>query len=108
MAEKTTITIQESTLDRFKQLKEQLEAQQNGSYHTADSFLHGLMDTWDSTDSTHTKDGGSIDAEDARVIAERVETHINPKFGDLKDQPVSLEASERRAIAEEVAGVLRE
>ena len=51
MGEKTTITVQESTLERFKELKAELEEHQSSCPdHTADSFLSALLDTWEAAD----------------------------------------------------------
>lgn len=44
----TTITISEERLERFKQLKAELDEQQSSvPDHSADSFLATLMDTWE-------------------------------------------------------------
>lgn len=47
------MTIDKSTLERFNSLKEELNEQQDGPDHSADTFLQGLMDTWEAVDEGH-------------------------------------------------------
>lgn len=49
--EKTTITIDGDTLDRFKERKDELDdAQPDVPDHSANSFLNALLDTWERDD----------------------------------------------------------
>jgi len=47
----TTITVDDSTLERFKELKRELDDKQDAPDHTNESFLQALMDTWEAGDS---------------------------------------------------------
>jgi len=48
----TTITVEDSTLTRFKETKAKLDNQQDSvPDHSADSFLNALLDTWDASDA---------------------------------------------------------
>lgn len=49
----TTITIDESTLERFKSLKTELDETQQAPNHTNDSFLKCLMDTYEAANEGH-------------------------------------------------------
>jgi len=45
--DKTTLTVDQDTLDRFNDIKNQLDAEQSGvPDHSADTFLNALLDTW--------------------------------------------------------------
>lgn len=46
---KTTLSVDESTLERFHQQKTALEDVQDAPDHTTDSFLNALMDTWEAS-----------------------------------------------------------
>jgi hypothetical protein len=48
---KTTLSVDESTLERFKHIKQELDEVQKGvPDHSADSFLNALLDTWEAAD----------------------------------------------------------
>lgn len=94
----TTITIQDETLERFKQLKAELDDEQNAPDHSADSFLNGLLDTWQAVENGHYED-----AIDSEAIAGKLDA-IEKR---LENQTLTLDASERSAIAREIAEELR-
>lgn len=66
----TTITVEDSTLERFKNLKQELDREQaDVPEHTADSFLNAIMDTWE-----HSKD--DIAVSPAQEIAEELKDEL--------------------------------
>jgi hypothetical protein len=67
----TTITVQEQTLERFKQLKNELDEQQDAPDHTNELFLQALMDTWEAAGD------GYYDNPDAEAIAEQLKNEIS-------------------------------
>jgi hypothetical protein len=67
----TTITVNESTLERFKQLKAELDAEQDAPDHTADSFLQGLLDTWEAAGDGYYSDPS------AEEIAEQLKDELS-------------------------------
>lgn len=50
---KTTITVDKERLERFKQLKRELDETQEAPDHTNDSFLKCLMDTYEAAQEGH-------------------------------------------------------
>jgi chaperonin cofactor prefoldin len=56
MGKMTSISVEESTRDRFNRLKAELDEQQNAPDHTANSFLSALLDTWEAVDDGHYQD----------------------------------------------------
>lgn len=97
----TTITVQDKTLQRFKQLKQELDDVQNAPDHSADSFLKALMDTWDAVE-----DGYYGEPSDPLTFSE-VDEIANQLVEGVESMNVQLEATERRKIAREVAEELR-
>jgi hypothetical protein len=103
----TTITVDESTLERFKATKRSLDAEQDGvPDHSADSFLNALLDTWEAAGDGYYTDPS------AEAIVEELETRIDTLafdgavseseaeriIGRLED----LEAQLPRKVAEEL------
>jgi len=83
--EQTTITVDEPTLRRFKQLKEELDEQQpDVPNHTADTFLHALMDTWEAADE------GYYSEPSADEIAEELKQDLE-MIQDTRDDVQELE-----------------
>jgi len=83
----TTITVDESTLARFKQLKAELnEYQDSVPDHTADSFLAALMDTWEAAEDGYYSDGNSDIAEQLDEI--RNQLSMAPEYGVDKEEIV--------------------
>lgn len=77
--EQTTITVDEPTLRRFKQLKDDLDEQQpDVPNHTADTFLHALMDTWEAADE------GYYSEPSADAIAEQLKDELS-----MVDEPTA-------------------
>jgi hypothetical protein len=96
----TTISVKSDTLARFHELKDELDDAQDGvPDHTADSFLSALLDTWEAAgEGYYASNDTLVEPDDvADAVADRVNTTSD----------VTLDASERRKIAEEVAEVLR-
>ena len=91
----TTISVEDKTLERFRDLKAELDDRQDGAPdHTADSFMWALMDTWEAADE------GCYSSDDTLVDADEIADAVAKR-------DVTLEASERRRIAQEVAEALR-
>ena len=91
----TTISVEDKTLERFRDLKAELDDRQDGvPDHTADSFMWALMDTWEAADE------GNYSSDDTLADADEIADAV-------AGRDVTLEASERRRIAQEVAEVLR-
>ena len=91
----TTISVEGKTLERFRDLKAELDDRQDGvPDHTADSFMSALMDTWEAADE------GNYSSDDTLADADEIADAVG-------ERDVTLEASERRRIAQEVAEVLR-
>ena len=67
----TTISMGESTLERFKQLKAELDDVQDAPDHTNESFLKALMDTWEAADDGYYSDPS------AEEIAEELKGEID-------------------------------
>ena len=58
----TTITIDENTHQRFRELKRELDDRQDGvPEHTSDSFLSALMDTWEAADEEYYTSNDELD-----------------------------------------------
>ena len=86
MGSNTTITVDESTLHRFKAVKSMLEDIQDKSPdHSADSFLNVLMDTFEEVyDGDHEPgDGTGVDeSEIAQQVVEDLTTQLPPAIAD--------------------------
>jgi len=68
----TTITVSDERLERFKQLKAELDEQQSDvPDHSADSFLAALMDTWEAAED------GYYSEPSADEIAEQLKDEIS-------------------------------
>ena len=120
----TTISVDENTLERFREIKAELDDAEDGvPDHTADSFVSALLDTWEAAgDGYYTSNDALAEPDEiADAVAERVGPVISEVVWDTLDadelaqqtasyvdgaDTVTLEASERRAIAEEVAEML--
>lgn len=85
MGDKTTLTVQPNTLERFKQLKDTLDSHQDGvPDHTTDSFLSALLDEWE------------------------MDTHeIDPERFELREDEVAILASNHK-FAHEMADQIGE
>jgi len=103
----TTITVDESTLERFKTLKEEhSEEQPETPEHTADTFLHALMDTWE-----HAK-GNTFTQSPAEEIAKELQDELTmaKEAGEAVDPATvikridDLESQLPRKIARELQG----
>ena len=58
----TTITVDENTHQRFRELKRELDDRQDGvPEHTSDSFLSALMDTWEAADEDYYTSNDELD-----------------------------------------------
>ena len=58
----TTITVDENTHQRFRELKRNLDGRQDGvPEHTSDSFLSALMDTWEAADGGYYTSNDELD-----------------------------------------------
>ena len=58
----TTITVDENTHQRFRELKRELDDRQDGMpEHTSNSFLSALMDTWEAADEEYYTSDDDID-----------------------------------------------
>jgi len=96
---KTTITVQEDTLERFNQQKRALEGVQDGPDHNADSFLNALMDTWDASG-----DAGALADEAPQAFAD----HLVEELPDT--QQVESEIAQLRqglSVVEERTGEIQ-
>ena len=70
----TTITVDESTHKRFKQLKAELDKEQSGVPDlTNDLFLSSLLDTWDAVDDGYYDSNDSDDLDEVIDKLERIE-----------------------------------
>jgi len=71
----TTLTVEESTLERFKSLKRELDSRQDSvPDHTSNSFLAALMDTWEATDETKATPDQDVTVES---LVEEVQNQIS-------------------------------
>lgn len=84
---KTTISVQEDTLERFNEMKSDVsEAEPGMPDLSADLFLKSLMDTWDKVDEV-----GYGDTEDVALgdgygeIAERIGASMDFPTADVKE-----------------------
>lgn len=102
---KTTITVQDETLERFKQLKSNATADDMPE-QSADLFLQSLMDTWDGVEEGHYSDR----EETLQVISEQLE-NMDLKQTSLDEEHITetikkriddLESQLPRKVAEEV------
>jgi len=84
----TTITVKDSTLERFKRLKGELDDKQNAPNHTNESFLQSLMDTWEAAD-----DGYYSDPSADNIVAE-----IKDQLDTLAFQGALTEAEAERLM----------
>jgi len=85
----TTITVDESTLERFKQLKAELDnAQSSVPDHTNESFLQSLMDTWEAAED------GYYDDDNVSEIAEEIKEQLS-----MANEP-GVEVEEEKLISE--------
>ena len=95
----TTISVDESTLERFRALKREIdEAQSDAPDHTSDSFLWALMDTWDAADGAQ-----SYDEIDTGSIVEQLADEFEAKYddgGDLHADEFAREVARRIDYAE--------
>jgi len=77
----TTLTVEESTLERFKSLKRELDSRQDSvPDHTSNSFLAALLDTWEATDETKATPEEDVTVEQIR---EQLDTDA-PNYDDVK------------------------
>lgn len=90
----TTITIQDNTLARFKELKRELDEVQGGPDHTNDSFLTCLMDTYEASQEGHYEE----DTPDIDAIREQLETDA-PTYDDVQQ---ACRAAIRKELPERV------
>jgi len=105
----TTITVNETTLERFKNAKQELEAaQERPDTIPADEFLTTLLDTWDAVDEGHYTDPEA--AEIADEVAERLDVgpgevatdvNINDVQSELRKLQELVDKSPER-VAEEL------
>ena len=71
----TTLTIEDSTLERFKALKQELDREQSSvPDHTNESFLKALMDTWEAADNGYYDDGTEEIQEQLNEVQEMLES----------------------------------
>lgn len=93
----TTITVEDSTLERFKQLKAELDEQQDAPDHTNESFLQALMDTWEAADDGYYSEpsadiiakeleGEFLSEEQAKEIMECDNSEVLKRIDDLESQ----------------------
>jgi len=84
----TTISVDESTLERFHELKDEFDEQSDLPDHTANSFLSALLDTWEAAGDGYYSDPPSEDvseqldrieaaAREATQAAQNAENAIN-------------------------------
>jgi len=72
---KTTITVSDETLSRFKSIKTDADDAQDGPDHSNESFLQALMDTWVAVDDEHYRDETRSDIiEDIRETLDDFDT----------------------------------
>ena len=93
----TTISVEGQTLERFHDLKQDLDDEQDGvPDHTADSFLWALMDTWEAADEGYyASDDTLADVSDLADQLDRIE--------DAAREATNAAQNAERA-AEELAG----
>ena len=72
----TTISVEDKTLERFRDLKAELDDRQDGvPDHTADSFMWALMDTWEAADEGYySSDDTLTDITDLEERLDRIES----------------------------------
>ena len=101
MAETTTISVSESTLDRFKSVKSDLnDAQDSVPDHNADSFLNALLDTWEAAQDGY-YDSGRILPEDAvKELIEEFAVAVEPEQGMVDDSDLAREVAAKIDYAE--------
>jgi len=91
----TTITVDDTTLERFKKLKQELDDAQATPNHTADSFLSCLMDTYEAVE-----DGHYGEPNDPLTLSEvdEIADQLKEQIGNLAFQGVLLEDEADRII----------
>lgn len=57
---KTTITVSDTTLERFRSLKADVDDAQDGPDHSNESFLQALMDTWEAAEDGYYDDSDGV------------------------------------------------
>lgn len=95
----STITIQDSTLERFNQLKEELSEQQEAPDHTAETFLNALLDTWEAAENGYYSDPS------AEEIAEQLKDEIsmaNEPMAELDVEELYDEIDRLKELVERV------
>lgn len=80
MGDKTTLSVDPSTLERFKDVKAELDDQQSAPDHTADSFLNALLDTWEAADDGYYNTEWNTDA-----LEELLERTADAEFVPLEE-----------------------
>jgi hypothetical protein len=84
---KTTLTVDESTHERFKKQKAALDDVQDAPDHTTDSFLNALMDTWEASGDPATLAEVAPAAFAERLVEELPDSESGGKcvFGDVPE-----------------------
>jgi len=102
----TTITVEESTLERFKELKAELDAVQDAPDHTNESFLQALMDTWEAAEDGYYSDPSAdeiaeqLKGEISMANEPGVEVDVDRIINRIDD----LESQLPRKVAREIQG----
>ena len=74
----TTITVEDSTLERFKQLKQELDDVQDAPDHTNETFLKCLMDTYEAVQDGHYGEpDGPLTLSEVDEIAKQLKNEIS-------------------------------
>lgn len=104
----TTITVEQKTLERFKELKRELdEIQADVPDHNADSFLKCLMDTYEAAQDGHYGESNDpLTLSEVAEIAEQLQEHIDYPEREGTDRIINriddLESQLPKDIAEEL------
>jgi len=106
---KTTITVQDSTLERFKELKAELDKAQDAPDHSADTFLSALLDTWEKVNEDGYGNDVSVNANVIEKIAQRVE-RLDHDVSRLVEQtePIANGVENMENVSEEKIEAFRE
>lgn len=91
---KTTLTVDEATHERFRQLKRNLNDVQDAPDHTTDSFLSALMDTWDNAG-----DPGDLAAVAPEAFAKALAAELREAESGTHDTDTAALADLRDALA---------
>jgi len=101
----TTITISDERLERFKQLKAELDEQQpDVPDHSADSFLAALMDTWEAAEDGYYSEPSAdeIAKQLKREISMANEPAVEIDVDSIMKRIDDLESQLPRKVANEV------